>query len=217
MPNVKIEEYIAKRKNEDHINEFDAAAKPENIKNIVNYVFEFFNNYATMTESEERSAYMDAKTDKYLKRIEGYSPEIKEWLVSIYKDYGKQFDLYVKNLAKCDDLFLLYTEDSEFRSCSYEYYAELVKRQPFIQGKNELLFLLIKEYHHVTGEKYMQGEQPKISENIDRWVENTWKRYHVNLYLFAEQYANDFFDNETVWPASHRIKTVNYRLGGPYG
>lgn len=42
---LHFEEYVARRKKEDRLNEFDIAARAENIKTCVNYVFEYFNNY----------------------------------------------------------------------------------------------------------------------------------------------------------------------------
>ena len=42
---LKLEEYIAKRKKEDGMDEFDKSKRSENTKMAVNYVFEYFNNY----------------------------------------------------------------------------------------------------------------------------------------------------------------------------
>lgn len=52
---LKLEEYIAKRKKEDVLNEFDKDKKDNNLKICVNYIFEYFNNYLNITELEERT------------------------------------------------------------------------------------------------------------------------------------------------------------------
>ena len=39
---LKFEEYVARRKKENRLNEFDADNRIENIKVCVNYVFEYF-------------------------------------------------------------------------------------------------------------------------------------------------------------------------------
>lgn len=48
---LRFEEYIARRKKEDQLNEFDVNARPENIKICVNYVFEYFNSYLSIAEA----------------------------------------------------------------------------------------------------------------------------------------------------------------------
>ena len=47
---ISIEEYIAQRKKEDKINEFDKNACIKNIKICIDYIFEYFSNYLNMTE-----------------------------------------------------------------------------------------------------------------------------------------------------------------------
>jgi hypothetical protein len=52
---LRFEEYVARRKKEDRLNEFDVNARTENIKVCVNYVFEYFNNYLSITEGEDKT------------------------------------------------------------------------------------------------------------------------------------------------------------------
>lgn len=47
---------------------------------------------------------------------------------------------------------------------------------------------------------------PFISEKFDRWIENTNKQYGVDIEKFVFNYLNKFFDNEDMWPRSHKIK-----------
>ena len=51
---LKLEEYIAKRKKEDGMDEFDKSKRSENTKMAVNYVFEYFNQYIDITESIQK-------------------------------------------------------------------------------------------------------------------------------------------------------------------
>ena len=46
---LRFEEYVARRKKEDRLNEFDVNARAENLRICVNYVFEYFNNYLDIT------------------------------------------------------------------------------------------------------------------------------------------------------------------------
>ena len=40
---LKFEEYVARRKKEDRLNELDADRRIENMRVCINYVFEYFN------------------------------------------------------------------------------------------------------------------------------------------------------------------------------
>ena len=53
---LSIEEYIARRKKEDKLDEYDINKRADNIRICVNYVFEYFNNYQNITEVEEKTA-----------------------------------------------------------------------------------------------------------------------------------------------------------------
>ena len=46
---LSIEEYIARRKKEDRINEFNVDDRMENMRICTNYIFEYFNNYLNIT------------------------------------------------------------------------------------------------------------------------------------------------------------------------
>lgn len=112
---LSIEEYIARRKKEDRLNEFDIEARSQNLKICVDYVFEYFNNYLNTTEAEEKTVLHSEKLNKYRKQLQDYEPEVREWAVGIYDEYGKQIHRYIGNILREYELFFLYNTDSEFR------------------------------------------------------------------------------------------------------
>ena len=203
---LNIEEYISRRKKEDGINEFDVNARTENIKSFVDYVFEYFNNYLNITEDEEKTVLHNEKLDKYRYKLRDYDPEVKEWLVSIYSEYGKHMERQVGNILMANDFFLLSNSDKEFRSFSYDCYSQLIKKCPFLKGQTEMLFLFIKEYHRVKGqvERY---SIPYISESINEWASNTWIKHQVNVAAFAFHWVDYFNKSEEIWPTTHKIKS----------
>lgn len=73
---LSIEEYIARRKKEDKLNEFDIDARTQNMRICVDYVFEYFSNYLNITEAEEKTVLHDQKLDKYRKQLREYDPEV---------------------------------------------------------------------------------------------------------------------------------------------
>ena len=204
---LSIEEYIARRKKEDNINEFDFEARTYNMKICVDYIFEYFNNYLNTTEAEEKTVLHSEKLEKYRKQLDEYEPEVRDWAVNIYNEYGKQIHRYVGNILKEDDLFFIYNTDDEFRRISYDCYTKLIKKLPFIKEQTEMLFRFIKEYHRVQGQKHFEFGAPTICEEISDWLENTWTKHQVNLAAFAYNWINEFYDSEDMWPTSHRKKS----------
>ena len=73
-----IEEYIKKRKEEDNLNEFDLKNKSENIKNTVNYVFEYYNGYLDLTEIEYQEAKESVKLANYRKQLNGFEKNTQD-------------------------------------------------------------------------------------------------------------------------------------------
>ena len=204
---LKLEEYIAKRKKEDLLNEFDKDKKDNNLKICVNYIFEYFNNYLNITELEERTILKNEKLEKYRRQLENYEPEIQEWLVNIYSEYGNFLDKSIGKRIKNEEIyFFLMNEESEFRSLSYECYAKYIKKFPYLKGQEEKLYKFLKEYHRV--ESQLESENnPSINQEIDEWIEKTKNKYGVNLYRFASNWVNYFYENKKLWDAGHKIKT----------
>lgn len=204
---LSIEDYIARRKEEDNLNIFDTEKQIENIKIIVNYVFEYFNNYLSMSENEEKTILHREQVDKYRNQLQDYDPEVREWIVNIYDEYGNQMNRIVGNILKNYDFFYLYSSDSDFRSLSYDCYSKLIKKLPYLKEQTEMLFLFIKEYHAVQSQRRMSCDNPFISKSINEWVNDTWKKYRVNLFAFTFDWVDYFYNTEKLWPVSYRIKS----------
>lgn len=204
---LTIEEYIAKRKREDKLNEFDMNDKNENLRLCVNYVFEFFNNYLDIDEVDEQTALKNEKLSKYRNQFEEYDEEVIKWLVDIYSEHGKQINRKIINILKEDEFFFLYDSDKDFRSVSYDCYSKLIKKNSYLKDQTEMLFLFIKDYHRVIGQKRMEQDKVFICEGINEWIQNTWIKYQVNLLEFVKRWINYFYDNEDIWPRTHKLKS----------
>ncbi len=204
---ISLEEYIARRKKEDRLNEFNVEQRVENMRICTNYVFEYFGSYLDTTAAEERTALESDKLDKYRKQLEDYDQETREWLVGIYADYGKRLNLVIANILKRDELFLLYHAESEFRSASYDCYSKLIRKHPFLREQTEMLFRFIKEYHRVLSLRNRRWDTPFISTEIDEWRTETWAKHQVDVAGFCRNWAERFWDDEDSWPVSHRRKS----------
>lgn len=204
---LNIEEYMARRKKEDKINEFNIDERNENMRLCFNYIFEYFNNYLNITGAEEITVLKDEKLNKYRQQLNDYDEEVREWLVGIYSEYGKQINRNIGNILKKDEFFFLYNSDKEFRSLSYDCYSKLIKKCPFLRNQTEMLFLFIRDYQRVMGQKGIENQRVFISNEINEWIQGTWVKYQVNLLEFAYRWVEDFYDNEDSWPVSHRRKS----------
>ena len=213
---IKLEEYVEKRKKEDGINEFDKNKKDENLKICVNYIFEYFNNYLDITELEETTIAKEEKLDKYRKKLRDYDSEIREWLVNIYSEYGNFLDKSIGRGTRIEQTyFYLLSEESEFRSLSYECYAEYIKRFPYLKGQEEMLYKFLKEYHRVESNQ-SRWNIPSINEEVDEWIEKTKNKYGVNLCAFAFDWVNYFYETPEIWGSKHKKKNSESYRGYEY-
>lgn len=205
---LTIEEYIARRKKEDHLDEFNIKESNNNLRVCVNYVFEYYHNYLNITPQEERTVLKDEKIEKYVKQLEGYNKDIQEWLLGIFVEYDKRLNQIIAGFLKKEEFFFLFNSESEFRSVSYDCYAYLIKRYPFIKNETEMLYKFIKEYHYVSSQLYWESDKVFICEEITAWITGTWSKYQVNILRFVHQWVYSFCKNEDSWPTKHKRKNI---------
>ncbi|MCI3028797.1 hypothetical protein LMF32_06765 [Desemzia sp. C1] len=209
---LTLEEYISKRKREDKLNEFDLEMKIQNTQASINYVFEYFNQYLDELVLDEKMVLNEERLVKYKKSLRKFEPSVQSWLVNIYKDYDAQLNRSIVSYLSKDILFYLRYTDQDFPNISYEYYADLKNKYPFLTEQTEDLFLFIKDYHRINSIPDTNNLEAYISEEIGCWLKETWDKYHVNLALFASDYVNYFSDAKDSWDAKHKIKsTSNYQ------
>lgn len=87
-----LEEYIAKRKIEDGLNEFDSSQKMNNIRTCIDYIFEYFDQYLPIQGAEKRTVAENERLLKYEKTF--------YWLHSIVGDDDNYWNEY---LLSCGD------------------------------------------------------------------------------------------------------------------
>lgn len=204
---LNLVEYIAKRKKEDNLNEFDYQAKVENTRICVNYVFEYFNNYLGDEGVNEATVLHSEKMEKFRSQFERYSTETQDWIVGIFDEYGKKANVIINNFLKKEEFFWLYNSDSEFRSLSYDCYSSLSKKYPFLKEHTEMLFQYIREHHRIKSEEDMGRQTFNFTDSINNWIEETWAKQRVNLLLFVHDWIDLYSETESQWPLTHRIKS----------
>jgi len=203
-----LEEYILKRKKEDGINELDTEKRIENTRICVNYIFEYFNNYLDSKAANEKTVLHEVKVDKYRNMVRDYDTDIQNWLISLYSSYGKHMHRNIAGFIT-DTYFLLYDTEAEFRALSYEVYPKISKKFSFLINQSEQVFLFIKDYHRIISFLSPHSEF-YVCDSIDEWINETYKKYGVNLYKFCEEWVWSYHDNPDIWPVAHKKKSKYY-------
>lgn len=209
---MKLEEYVAMRKKEDGINEFDLKSRAENTRICVNYIFEYFNNYLDIKPSEEMTLLTEERINKYRRLIHEYSPEVKEWLISFFISHSKHMHKYLANLIKdnSDVYFFLYDSATEFRALSYKIYSIAIKKFDFLKGHSEMIYAFVKDYHRIRSKFFPYEKGYFISDRVNEWINNTYSKFGVNILRFCIEWSSYFGDHLDLWTQGHKIKSENY-------
>lgn len=202
---LSLEEYIHKRKTEDGINEKDKEKRMENMQFCMNYLFEYFNQYMDSLPDDPKEIQHIQKIEKYRDCLSNYTPEIREWLVDLYSEYGKRINITIRNMIE-DDLFLLYDSDAEYRALSYGIYAKAVKRLPFLSGQSENLYNLLKDIHTDGSVMSPYQENRILPGDVNDWISKIYYKHGVNLHTFCFRYIEWFWQSPEVWPRDRKSK-----------
>lgn len=97
---LSLEEYIHKRKTEDGINEKEKEKRMENMQFCMNYLFEYFNQYMDTATEDPNMIQRSRKIEKYYDQLRNYTPEIRDWLVELYSEFGKYVNFTIRNMIE---------------------------------------------------------------------------------------------------------------------
>ena len=206
---MTLEQYILMRKKEDSLNEYDLSKRSENIRICVNYIFDYFDNYLENSPDSEKTFQEEQKQDKYRKAISKYSPDIQDWLVNFYSRTGKHANRHLRNLIE-DTYFLLFNTDAEFRSLSYTIYPKAIKKVKELDGEGEMIYNFIRDEHRVRSEYTLEQQNTHITDDIDKWISNTFKKHGVNIFTFCDDWCMYFSNTPDLWEKSRKIRIHKY-------
>ena len=206
---LKLEEYIAKRKSEDGMNEFDKELRIKNNRIAINYVLEYFENYIDLSESDEQTIVKTKKTEKYRKALRAHSPDVIDWLVNLNIVYGCWLDRVIVHQIN-DPYFFLYTEDEEFNTMAYKIYYKLIDKYKYLNGAQEKIkdFLIGHQRKEAGFPKWFRNI--RITDEIDLWIQETYKKFGINLYKCFSEYVDSYLSEPNRWPVSCKIKSKYY-------
>jgi len=203
---LTVDEYLALRKQQDHLNEFDVTSRSQNLRACVNYMLDYFTQYL---EAKDAAVKLDRqRSDKFRSQLEGYSIATQDWLVTIYEKYGKHMHRTLANVADSDSRFLLYHTEKEFEALTNNNIKGLVRNNTFLKGQEQRVLSFLKEYQKVKAERTMHYyDLPSVTPELSAWLNQTADEYGVSIAAFAYCYLSKFLDDREQWPLTHRIKT----------
>lgn len=206
---ISLDKYIEKRLKEEKKNLLDLENKDMNLQDCINYVFDYFNTYITIDEAQKMKIENDEKIEKYVWQIKEYSSTVQNWLIDIYSKYNKKMNQQIPKILRDMDLFLAYNSPTEFRKQSYKCYSKLIKSYPFLEHNTDQLYDFIVDQHRIWSSNYYLTDENRVSFNdkIDNYIITTCEKYKVNLLSWAENYADNFFGYEHLWPTGSYDKT----------
>lgn len=213
---LTLEEYIASRKKKDKLDEFDFQKHSENMAQVIQYVTEYFNTYLNI----EDYSYEQIKTQQVIDRLKNgiadRYPDSKEFIIDYYWKYRKRIDTLVEKTF--DDLqdgesFYLPEDDK----CV----AEIICKKKLGTEANEdflnKVTLVVKEYRQNRSEQPSTADLKDLDNALVDWIKETFQTYHVNLYDYAYNIADSFFDShvETIYDSSretfYHVNQYEYR------
>lgn len=184
---ITLDKFIEQRLKDDKKNLLDLSKKETNLQDCVNYVFDYFNTYINIDETQFLQIENDEKVAKYQRQIEKYSSSVQGWLIEVYTQYNKKMNQQIPKLLNNIDVFLLTNSPESFRKYSYKCYSQLIKKYPFMENYIEQLYEFIIDQHRVSNYNYQldQKEGASFNEKIDSYVVKTANKYKVNLLIWA--------------------------------
>lgn len=213
---MTLEQYILMRKKEDGINEYDLSKRSKNIRICVNYIFEYFDNYLENSPDAEKTFIEERKQEKYRKIVSRYSPDVQDWLVDLNSRSRKHGHKYLRELID-DRYFLLYNSDTEFCSLSYSIYPKAIKRVKELEGEGEMIFNFIRDEHRIRSEFTLEQQGIHITDSIDKWISNTFKKHGVNIFAFCEDWCSYFSDTPNLLEKWRKKRNHDYDSLLEYG
>lgn len=213
---LTVEEYISDRKKKDKLDEFNFQNHSENMAQVIQYVTEYFTTYLNIEDYSYEQIKTQQAIDRFKSGISETYPDSKDFIIDYYWKNRKRIDTVVeKTLNDLQDGELFYLPEDD------KYVAEVVSKKILGTVTNEEFLnkvsLVVKEYRQSRGEQPSAADLKDLDNALVDWIKETFQTYHVNLYDYAYNIADSFFDShvETIYDSSretfYHINQYEYR------
>lgn len=189
-----LEEYLAKRKHKDHMDEFNLNRHSENMSTAIQYVMDYFNTYLDIEKLSQEQIKLERAIDKFKGQVEVSYPDQAAVIVDYYIKYRKRLDSIVEDAyskTKYSSLICTVEEEKEVaaRVCEYQLREEEIT--PELPG---IIEAMVHQYRMSLLSPPSFSRMMDIDRTLVKWVRETYAVYQVNLLDFASEIAFDYYD-----------------------
>lgn len=214
---LTIDEYIAKMKRSDKLDEFDYTKQSENMGAVMKYVMSYFNEYLTMETCDAETIKLKHATDKLEEEIEKRYPKSKDFILNFYLQYKirihKEIDKWLEDLP----YFPFFYSEHDFSSAAKNFSISYKIKGANMEEYESNITTLIAEIKQYNTECLSPSEMIHLDNNIVKWVKETYRQYGVNLFSFAYNLADTYHDRyvkyerERYGERLYYVNNYNYR------
>lgn len=190
---LTIDEYIAKMKKADKLNEFDYLKISENLSAVMKYVMSYFNEYLTMETCDAEEIKFKHAADKLQEEIERRYPKSKEFILCFYLQHRIRIHKELEKWANDIQYFTFFYSDDDFSSLAKEFCTSYKLNGANMNKYCNETAILLTEIKGCKTNAPSPSDMFHLDNNIVSWVLNTYRQYGVNLYDFASDHAYSYY------------------------
>lgn len=189
---LTIDEYIAKMKKADKMDEFDYLKQSENMAAVIKYVMTYFNEYMTLETCDAEAIKMKHKRDKLEQEIESKYPKSKEFILDFYLRQRIGIHKEVKKWLEELDYYPFFYSEDDFSSAASDFCADYKLKSGSMDEYRSDIQTLMAEIKQCDTEEPGPSEMIHLDSSLVKWVRDTYRQYGVNLFAFAYDHAYSY-------------------------
>ncbi len=186
---LTIDEYIAKMKKADKLNEFDYLKVSDNMSSVMKYVMSYFNEYLTMETCDAEEIKFKHAIDKLQQEVMDRYPQSKEFVLNFYLRHRIRLDKELDKWVNDIPYFPFFYSDADFLSLADGFCSSYKISNDNMAEYQDNVAILISEIKQYQTDAPRPVEMLHLDNNIVAWVRDTYRQYGVNLYAFASDLA----------------------------
>jgi len=221
---LTIDEYIAKMKKSNKIDEFDYTKQSENMTAVMKYVMSYFNEYLSMETCDAKTIKLKHTMDKLEEEIDKKYPRSKSFILDFYIQHKIRIDKELKRYLKDILYFPFFYSEQDFSSMASSFNAGYKLKDASMEEYCSDITTLIAEIKQYETEGPSPSEMIHIDNNMVSWVRKTYRQYGVNLCAFASDLASSYYERYVKYERSgfgergYYVNNYNHRYNNnPFG
>ncbi|QSX09525.1 hypothetical protein J0B03_05535 [Alkalibacter rhizosphaerae] len=214
---LTIDEYIAKMKRTENMNEFDILMQAENLAKVIKSVTTYFNEYLTMETCDAEEIKLKHKMDKMAEKFKVHYPKSQDFLMTFYQQYRISIQKEVEKWLERDPYYFFYYSENDYSKLAREFCSEYkLKNGNLMENLSDIQVLFTEAKRCMTAEP-LSTDLIHLDSGIVTWVLDTYRDYGVNLFNFAYEKAYSYNQHYIKYEAggwheeSYYVNNYNHR------